>query len=90
MNIIDQSRVSPKDAISDAEDNRLYRSLTRLGVSPEKARSYAEQLKRGSTLIVVETEEGRAAQVVDIMRHANAREWASEDREPASPSRPVG
>jgi uncharacterized protein (TIGR02271 family) len=52
----------------------LVSGLTRLGVEDDEAQTYAEGLKRGGTLVTVNTDNERADRAVAVMRRAGAVE----------------
>lgn len=52
----------------------LVKGLTRLGVEDDEANTYAEGLKRGGTLVTVNTDNERAERAVGVMRRVGAVE----------------
>jgi hypothetical protein len=71
-----------------AED--LTSRLTAIGVPTDEARGYAEGVRRGEALVILEADDdARANQAVDIMERHRAPALSREPvREPAVPSRP--
>ena len=61
----------PGEFESDAATFRSPDALTRYGVDPDEATFYAEGLRRGSSLVVVRTQDADADAAVDIMAEHN-------------------
>ena len=63
-----------------AEDNipgiALEEKLMDLGIDEKEVSFYARQVKRGNTLVIVETDD-KAQQAHDIMHQFNAKSWIS-------------
>ena len=55
----------------------LEEKLMDLGIGEKDVGFYARQVKRGNTLVVVETDDDKAQQASDIMRHFNAKSSVS-------------
>ncbi|MBI5670794.1 MAG: general stress protein [Chloroflexi bacterium] len=67
----------------DADEARsgldLTGPLNDLNLSADEADYYAEQLRRGGKLIIVETEDEHRDFVWDIMRRSHAQQWTGKD-----------
>jgi len=71
-------------AVAGGAAGGLLGALTDIGVNDEQAGYYAEGIRRGGTLITVQTEDHRASQAVDVMNQhepvdvrSRASEWRS-------------
>lgn len=71
-------------AVAGGAAGGLVGALTDIGVSDEQAGYYAEGIRRGGTLVTVQTEDNRASQIVDVMNshepvdvRSRASEWRS-------------
>jgi hypothetical protein len=69
-------------AVAGGAAGGILGALTDIGVNDEQAGYYAEGIRRGGTLVTVQTEDNRASQAVDVMnRHdpvdvrTRASEW---------------
>jgi hypothetical protein len=49
-------------------------NLVRLGISTQKASSYAHNLKQGSKLIIIKAEDERALEALNLLYEAGAAE----------------
>jgi hypothetical protein len=61
----------------DLRSSNLRRALSSIGVSREQAPLYTASVQHGGTLIIVQTEEERISEVLDIMRQADVRRTTS-------------
>ncbi|MBN1995152.1 MAG: hypothetical protein JW953_20845 [Anaerolineae bacterium] len=73
------SAVLDNDIPADDEipETVLEEKLMDLGIGEKEVGFYARQVKRGNTLVVVETDDEKAQQAYDIMRHFNAKSSVS-------------
>ena len=67
----------------------LLGSLTGAGVDEADAKTYADHVGRGGTLVTVRAEDGMAAQVEDILEHGEARSSSNATSAAAAPVRAV-
>lgn len=77
VRVIDQDKTSPEDAVEGVED-RLEQTLIKLGIPTDKVDSYAQNIRDGATLLAVKTQETRAEEALNIMRHADADRMATQ------------
>ena len=84
VRVIDQDKASPEDAVEGVED-RLEQTLSKLSIPTDKVDSYAQKIRDGATLVAVKTQEDRAEEALNIMRHADADRMATQPLEDISP-----